>query len=288
MSNNATKKYEERLNKICTYIYNNLEQNLSIEDLSKVANFSKYHFHRQFSEYTGISVYRFIQLLRLKRASYQLVFNKSFKVIDIAMIAGFNNHESFSRAFKYNFGQTPTQFRKNLEWKPWHEKYNLIKYKGNNIMQVKIVDFTEIKIAVLEHRGDPKLLNDSVQQFIEWRKESDLSPVKSSDSYGVAYDDPKNTEPDRFRFDICGSVQDNIPDNSQNVINKILPGGRCAIVSHSGSYDLMDNKIHYLYREWLPKSGEELRDFPCFFHYMNLFPEVAEHELLTNIYLPLK
>jgi len=49
----------------------------------------------------------------------------------------------------------------------------------------------------------------------------------------------------------------------------------------------MDGKVHYLYDDWLPLSGEELRDFPCLFHYINLFPEVAEHELITDIYLPL-
>ena len=76
MTNNATKKYTVRFNKISDFIYNNLDEDLSIEALSKVANFSKYHFHRQFSVYMGISVYKFIQLLRLKRSSYQLVFNK--------------------------------------------------------------------------------------------------------------------------------------------------------------------------------------------------------------------
>jgi hypothetical protein len=42
-----------------------------------------------------------------------------------------------------------------------------------------------------------------------------------------------------------------------------------------------------LYRDWLPASGEELRDFPLYFHYLNLVHEVAVHELLTDIYLPL-
>ena len=45
---------------------------------------------------------------------------------------------------------------------------------------------------------------------------------------------------------------------------------------------------YYLYREWLPTSGEDLRDFPLFFHYLNLIPETPEHELLTDVYLPLK
>jgi len=38
----------------------------------------------------------------------------------------------------------------------------------------------------------------------------------------------------------------------------------------------------------LPSSGEELRDFPLYFHYLNLLPDTPENELMTDIYLPLK
>ena len=170
MKNDASSKYDERFNQLCEFIYNHLDEELSIEKLSKIAHFSKYHFHRQFSAYMGISVIKFTQLLRLKRASYQLVFNQDIKVIDIALNSGFDNHESFSRAFKKNFKQTPTQFRNDPKWKPWHEPYNLITYKGNNIMQVNIINFKEAKVAVLEHRSDPQLLNNSVQLFISGEK----------------------------------------------------------------------------------------------------------------------
>jgi len=284
----SKKSYEKRINLICDYIYEHLDQDLSIENLSKVANFSKYHFHRQFSEYTGVSVYKFVQLLRLKRASYQLVYNKGYKHIDIAMDAGFENPESFSRAFKNKFGQTPSDFRDNPKWKPWHQQYHFKHKRGNDVMQVKLVEFPETRVAVLEHRGDPELINDSVSTFIEWRKNSQLSPVKSSDTFGLIYDDPKTTTPEKFRFDICGSVKSKIPENKLNVINKVIAGGRCAVVRHLGSLELIDSKVHYLYGEWLPECKEELRDSPCFFHYINMFPDVAEHELVTDIYLPLK
>ena len=155
-------------------------------------------------------------------------------------------------------------------------------------MEVKIVDFTETQVAVLAHRGDPALLNDSVLKFIEWRKQSGLSPVQASRSFGVAYDDPNTTDPEQFRFDICGGVSGKVPDNPQGVENKVIPGGRCALVRHLGSHDRIGESIYPLYREWLPASGEEPRDFPLFFHYLNLVPVAAEHELVTDIYLPLK
>ena len=80
-------------------------------------------------------------------------------------------------------------------------------------MEVKIVNFEQAKIAAFEHRGAPELVNDSAQIFIEWRKQSGLSPVKSSKTFGIVYDNPETTEPDKFRFDICGSVTEDIPGN---------------------------------------------------------------------------
>jgi len=287
--NSETKKsYTEKINKVCDYISEHLSESLSVEKLSQIANFSKFHFHRQFSEYTGINVAKYIQMMRLKWASYQLVFNKHYRIIDIAMDAGFENPESFSRAFKIVFEQTPSQFREQPEWSSWNEKYYCPTIKRGVKMKVEIVEFDETKVAVLEHRNAPELLNNSVSDFIEWRKQSKLPPVTSSKTYGLAYDDPKTTEATKFRFDLCGSVNSDVPPNTQGVITKIIPGGRCALLRHLGAHEEMNQKVHYLYGEWLPKSGEELRDFPCYFHYINLFLEVSEHELITDIYLPLK
>ncbi|MGH1427288.1 MAG: AraC family transcriptional regulator [Arenicella sp.] len=286
--NNVKTKYTKRFEIICDYIFEHLDDNLSIDELSQVGHFSKYHFHRQFSALMGISVFKYIQLMRLKRASYQLVFHQDCKVIDVALDAGFENPESFSRAFKKTFKQTPSEFRRQPKWSSWYEKYIPINYRGTHIMQVNIVEFNETQVAVLEHRGDVGLLNDSVQTFMEWRKDSGLSPVESSHTYGLAYDDPKTVKAAKFRFDICGAVLSKVPENKQGIVNKVIPSGRCAVIKHKGSHDLMGEKVHYLYGQWLPENDEETRDFPCFFHYLNFFPEVPENELVTHIYLPLK
>jgi len=69
-------------------------------------------------------------------------------------------------------------------------------------MEIQIVDFVETQIAVLEHRKAPEFVNDSVSTFRLWRKESKLSPVTTSKTFGLVYDDPKTTEPEEFRFDM--------------------------------------------------------------------------------------
>jgi len=154
-------------------------------------------------------------------------------------------------------------------------------------MKVQIQKFDGCRVAVLEHKGPAESLNHSVASFIEWRKTSQLSPVSLSETYGVPHNDPNAVEPDEFRFDICGVVQEPVPENPQGVITKEIPSGRCAVLRHLGSRDHLDEKIYYLYRDWLPESGHELRDFPVYFRYLNFYPEVPENELVTDIYLPL-
>jgi len=289
MDATISSSYSKRFDMVFDYIERHLDEELNVELLSRVANFSKFHFHRQFAVHTGINVFRYIQLMRLRHASYQLAFAEQRRITDIALEAGFENPESFSRAFKKTFGQTPSQFRQQPAWQHWNEKFQFPNNRERvNAMNVEIVAFDETRVAALEHRGSHTLINNSAKKFIEWRKSSGLSPVSSSKTFGIAYDDPKTTEPSQFRFDICGEVQKPVAENSQGVINKIIPGGRCAKIRLHGSHDNIDECAYYLYRDWLPESGEELRDFPLFFHYLNLMPMTSEHELITDIYLPLK
>ena len=282
--------YARRFNRVLDYIDKHLDDALTVEELSKVANFSKFHFHRQFSEYCGINIGRYIQLMKLKRASYRLAFNHQDRVIDIALDAGFENPESFSRAFKNVFGQTPSKFRKEPAWESWSGccQFPIPTRERADNMDVKIVQVEPVMVAVLEHQGAPALLNGSVQAFMEWRKTTGLSPVGSSQSYGIAYDNPDTTPADAFRFDLCGSVTEPVPDNPQGVVTKTIPGGRCAVVRYAGSRDRIGESVYSLYRDWLPVSGEEPRDFPVYFHYLNLDIDTPEHAHLTDIYLPLK
>lgn len=295
MNNDKFDDYARRFEQVFDFIEQHLDSALTVEQLSEVACFSRFHFHRQFSQFCGVSVSRYITLMRLKRASYRLVQQSPDKIIDIALDAGFENPESFSRAFKHTFGLTPSEFRKAPVWMDWHKHFQfpgMETQKRMEKMDVKIIEVEPIPLAVLEHHGDPMRVSNSVATFIEWRKASGLSDYTTQGTYGVPYNDPLVTPGEEFRFDICGELnpqaQGKVPANSQGVISKTLPGGRCAVVRHVGSYDRISETVYNLYRQWLPQSGEELRDFPVYFRYLQLDQELPEHAQQTDILLPLK
>jgi AraC family transcriptional regulator len=108
----STDAYRHRFQKTLEYIDTHLSEDVSLDRLSQIAAFSKHHFLRQFSELFGMGVYKYVQLNRLKRASYRLAFRHDQSVIYIALESGYDNPESFARAFKKSTGQTPTEFRR--------------------------------------------------------------------------------------------------------------------------------------------------------------------------------
>ena len=286
--------YRIRFRKVLAHIDAHLDDDLTVDRLSDVAAFSKYHFHRQFSELFGIGVYKYVQLVRLKRASYQLAFRDQHRIIDIAMASGYESHEAFSRAFKKTVGQTPSEFREQPQWDSWHATYQPLSdlrirhmtpdHRADN---VKIVVFETTRIAVLEHRGDPRLLGDSVRRFIEWRKQNHLPPRLSA-TFNILYDDPAETPPEDYRLDLCAATERPVAENPFGVVEKTIPGGRCAVLRHVGSDDTLGAAVAYLYATWLPASGEEPRDFPLYLQRVRFFPDVPEHEAVIDIFLPLK
>jgi AraC family transcriptional regulator len=280
--------YERRIERVIEYICSHLHEELSLAHLSEVAGFSKFHFHRQFTCYAGCTVAQFVRLTRLKRASYQLAFDLERSIIDVALDAGFGAPESFSRAFKEVHGQTPSEFRRSPRWGASAKEQQLMTYKKADSMNPRLVQFETTRVAVLEHRGSPKQLMSSVARFIAWRKACRDSPNATTRTFGIAYDDPSTTSSAEFRFDICGELPGQLQANTAGVVEKVIPGGRCAVVRHVGSTNALGETVQTLYASWLPQSGEQLRDFPCFYHYIERMPAVQEHEQVTDVYLPLR
>ncbi|MBI2785580.1 MAG: AraC family transcriptional regulator [Legionella longbeachae] len=281
--------YERQLKKVIEFIGKNLDnEKLNLSQLSEVACFSKYHFHRLFTAYTGLSLLHYIRWLRLKRGAHQLIVNKEKSIIEIAINAGFESHESFTRAFKQTCGLTPSEFRAKSSWQAWEQPPYCLPKHGEIIMNVTIKNIKARRLAVLEHYGDPEKVGESVNKLINWAKAQPINlKPKAGEAFGFGYDDPKTTPAAEFRFDLGITIPEQLKLEG-DIVEKRLPAGRYATAIHNGSRANIGDTIYGLYRDWLPKSGEELEDLPCIFCYYNFDHEVAETELITECWLLLK
>src|SRR5262249_62040419 len=107
----ALQNYHARMQRVLDHIDRHLNDDLDLDALSSVAAYSKCHFHRQFTATFGLSVHRYIQLARLKRASYWLAFTDAQRVTHIAMDAGYDAPAAFARTFRRRYRQSPSSFR---------------------------------------------------------------------------------------------------------------------------------------------------------------------------------
>ena len=154
-------------------------------------------------------------------------------------------------------------------------------------MDIQIVIFPETKVAAIEHFGPPALEYETARKLIAWKLENRLLDPLKHRSYGVHYTDPRTTPPAGHHVDFCLSIEEDVRPNSYGIINKVIPGGRCARARDIGSRSNNQAAV-YLYETWLPLSGESPGTFPIFFHYVNVGPAVREEEMITDVYLPLK
>jgi AraC family transcriptional regulator len=280
--------YQHQLEKVIEFIGKHLDDKLTLEQLSDIACFSKYHFHRLFTAHTGLSLQQYIRWLRLKRSAHQLIVDKDQSILNIAINAGFESHEAFTRAFKQACGISPSQFRSESNWHAWDKPPYCLPKQGNINMNVNIKNIKARRLAVVEHRGDPQKVGDSVNKLIYWAKSQPIN-VKPSpgEAFGFAYNDPYTTPANEFSFDLGITVPDQLTIKG-DVVEKHLPAGRYAVAVHKGSREKIGDTVYALYRDWLPNSGEELGDLPCIFCYYNFEHEVAETELVTECWLLLK
>ncbi|UVM53937.1 AraC family transcriptional regulator [Pseudomonas sp. B21-012] len=280
--------YTLRFSAVLAYIDANLDGDLSVKNLSQVANFSVFHFHRQFTAYVGVPVSRYVQLMRLRQAAHRLAANAELSVLEAALAAGFESPEAFSRAFRRALGMSPSGFRRQPNWQAWNAVFAIPHFSRSVIMQVRIVEFAQTRVAALEHCGPPAQVSQSVNRFIAWRKASGQSPVASSRTFGIPFGNPDTTPAEDFRFAICGEIDEAVAANEAGVHERLIAGGRYAVVRHAGSPDHIGESIYPIYRDWLPDSGEELRDQPLFFHYLSVYPETPQAQWQTDIYVPLR
>ena len=105
----------ELITKALNYINSkNKKSDITIDDVATHAGFSTDYFNRIFFAHTGFNIMEYVRFSRLKKAAH-LLRGTNNDILDIALDCGYEAHESFSRAFKNQYGISPSEYRKKYE-----------------------------------------------------------------------------------------------------------------------------------------------------------------------------
>ncbi|ADG94365.1 transcriptional regulator, AraC family [Arcobacter nitrofigilis DSM 7299] len=274
MSKSTKDDYVQSVCRVILYIEQNYNSDLTLDELSKIASFSKYHFHRIFKSIVGESMVDYIRRVRLQSTTLQFKTNQ--KITQIAMNSGYETNASFSKAFKKHFGITPKEFAKNAKLK-----------RGNKMLEPKIVKLEDIEILYVRKTGEYTKCSieawETLINFVgtEYFIRDDVM------MFGIGHDNPRITDADKLRYDACVSwVNKNIKSEGE-IQRKIIDGGKYAMFLHKGSYTELINTYDGV-SDWIVESGVELRDLPIVEKYLNKNPITCKPEdLRTEIYIPL-
>lgn len=104
---------EEIIHSLTHWIDQNLDKNLSIDEVAAKSGYSKWHLQRMFRTVTKQTLGGYIRERRLTLAAEAL--RQTLRpVFDIAMQYGYDSQQTFSRVFRRQFSQTPTAYRHSM------------------------------------------------------------------------------------------------------------------------------------------------------------------------------
>jgi AraC family transcriptional regulator len=223
------------------------ERDVSLESLAREWGYSPSHFHRLFTEAVGETPKEHVARVRLERAAMRVAVSRD-SLLDIALAVGFRNHETFSRAFKRQFGMTPITYRRaaRIAQKQRMERMRTFRGNGCTLSETSFLTLKPMTLLAARRIGP-------------YDDRSNLPPFSAGDHFwsriaeyaerqriayrrlpiAISYDDPTMTPPHLQHLDACLPLVRMAAGEGE--IKRIdFPGGLYAAIEHRGPYDTID------------------------------------------------
>lgn len=273
--------YEARLRRVSAHIHEHLDEELDMDRLADIACMSSYHWHRIYRAIYGETLAVTVKRLRLHRAAGDIV-RTNLSVGEIARRSGYPNLQSFNRIFKSVYGMPPARYRKEGSHTVFKQQP---RGKASIMFDVTLRTTETIRLVGVAHRGSYMQISHAFETLFGVVHTRGLARPGTR-MIGVYLDDPDIVAVDDLRSFAC--VEAGIDTDASPPLERVeIPGGEYAVLRHKGPYADMHHSYRWLFAEWLPKSGRQLRDSVMFEDYINNPRSVAPTELLTDIYMPL-
>jgi AraC family transcriptional regulator len=299
-------QYQSRINVAVDYIEQNLTRDFTLDEIANVAGFSKYHFHRIFYSFVGETLFQFIQRLRLEKGATLLLSDLRKPVTEVALECGFANSSSFAKSFKQYFAVSATGWRdmgcaacmkqRNIEeadsnpgqplrneGKALSPENVYIEYVNNTqiwryaLMEnenrvVEVKDLPELTLAYVRYvgpyKGDGDLFEGLFGKLFQWAGPRNLLQYPETKTIIIYHDNPDITDEMKLRISVSITVPAETAVDGE-IGKMVIPAGKYALARFELGNDDYQEAWDWVYRTWLPESGYQPDDRPCFEMYHN-------------------
>lgn len=299
MKPNTRSFYVLAVGKALASIASDLDGALDLQKLAASACLSPFHFHRVFRGMVGETPVELMRRLRMERAAFHLLTTQQ-SVTQIAFTAGYETHEAFTRAFRSQYGASPTIFRRRRGASIALATPSGIHFSAQGVdvdfhpqdtggidMNVEIAHHSALRLATVRHIGPYNRISEAFERLGAIAGPSGLLAHECAKMIALYHDDPDSVPVGQLRSDagIVVPAHVALPDG---LGEQILPAGRYARTTHVGAYEKLGDTWARFMGQWLPSSGERMNPAGAAYeHYVNNPTQVSESDLRTDLYLPL-
>lgn len=248
----------DKLNLVIKYIEDNLTQKIDIKKICQILCVNEYTVYRIFSFIAGISLTEYIRNRKLSMAGLELI-NSNIKIIDVAIKYGYDSPISFSRAFNKFHGINPSKVKENKTYLKNFPPITFSNDIANEIeLDFKIREEKEIELYSLSKKcnlPDIKIVAPNLWKEIESNK--NYKTLFEDTTYGIIEYDELFPNPKTAKYHIASEK----PFLNSSKIS--IPKSTWAIFKVQDiDSQAMSNLGFYVYQNWIPYSGYNIRNIP--------------------------
>jgi AraC family transcriptional regulator len=263
--------YAGRLNKALDHLDRHSTRRVSLEELAQVSGFAPFHFHRVFKSAFGQTPHEYGLRRRVYRAAFMLEHGDRRRTLtEIAHELGFSESSDFSRAFKAQFGVSPSEFRKQPRRvsgpRPWKTlpRELVDNEDGFEAVIAREAAMPVAYVRVHDPYGSWERGLAALHDLHAWARQHAIA----EQMIGASQDDPEITPRERCRYDWLLPINGS-PPLRPPIRRRVLPACLVARVRVAGDLAKCERVWEWLFRVWLPSSGYEPADSPAREHYLD-------------------
>lgn len=280
MRNSTENIYQQKANQVIDYISANLHLPLQLDVIANKISVSQRQLLRIMRSALNESLYSYVARQRIERAVLYIQ-TEEMSLAKLAEMVGYDNPQSFSKAFKKQFRISPKVYIDELQSRL--EGY--VQSSGNrSSLQSEVCHFEGLElvyIRIFGKYGEAEPYETTWSKLMKFLKDNQaLTP--ETRFIGLSFDDPNVTNHRQCRFYACASVQKKIiPTGEFGTIQ--LQQGKYAVYTLKGSC----SGLQELYNNISVNFEYTIRHGMAFEEYINYSKENSEKDI-TKIYIPIK
>ena len=291
-----------QLNKVLDFIDKNLDEDLTLNKIADVGNYSPFHFHRLFKAYVNEPVNEYIARKRIEKIASLLIREKSKKISELSFLYGFSSNSALTKTFKRIYNISPSAFRrlsssqydkiinsKNGQKSLKIEQYichinnlkNWIKMNANLIVK----EINPLKMVYVNYIG-VQGLDRSFSKIIDWVQKKELVSENEIDIVRIYHDSFKITSPDKVRMEIGVPVKEKVKTEFDIQYREIQP--KLCVV---GSFEISLHEFEKSWSSmfiWMNENGYKPSEEKPFEIIHNNYTEHPQKKCVVDFYIPVR